>query len=581
MKLPLSYIALFGGLLFFWSQPASGQDPRDSVQSRIRSIEIRINEVFEGDDIGAFYRTVNQLKISTRESVVQQELLFKPGDVYDRFVIEESERNLRSLPFLRRASIVSKIEGDVVDVIVSVQDTWTLFPEIGFSIGGGSKSQKRSVGLSEGNLLGFGKRLEFQYADDEGREKISGVWDDERLFGTKQRLLLAHFERSDGRRSVGLYGRPFRSLVEKNAWQNYVDVSDTVGRLFSGGDERFIFRQRHQEIDANYTFAVGNPEERIDRITVGYEYLKDDFLEADANDFEDIDLDPESVSRDPALLADDRKFSGPYISFTRIHPDFVSSNYIDRFDRVEDFNLGAVTSAKLGFAAEALDSQEDTFFFLFNRAGGWTIDKTSFLRAEIGVSTRFDSDSLENSLIRNDIRYYNVLGPSYIGDTYIGRHTIAGAVQIDYGDDLDRDREFLLGAAQGLRGYEDRTFTGDKRVVLNLEDRFHLLDDVFRLVSLGGAVFLDVGGTTSGHFGRIISHELHGDIGLGLRIAFPRSAGSAVLRVDLAFPLRDGPDGSDRWEPRLVATLGQVFSASLRSERVGVERANVSVGLNR
>ena len=51
--------------------------------------------------------------------------------------------------------------------------------------------------------------------------------------------------------------------------------------------------------------------------------------------------------------------------------------------------------------------------------------------------------------------------------------------------------------------------------------------------------------------------------------------------MDLAFPFRDGPDGTDDWEPRLLVSAGQIFGARLRSESLGPEKANVSVGVER
>jgi hypothetical protein len=101
------------------------------------------------------------------------------------------------------------------------------------------------------------------------------------------------------------------------------------------------------------------------------------------------------------------------------------------------------------------------------------------------------------------------------------------------------------------------------------------------LVSLGTAVFLDVGGATRGTLGSILQDELYGDAGVGLRIGFPRASGSGIIRIDLAVPMRDGPDGSQAFEPRIIASAGQLFSARLRSEQVGAENASVGIGFDR
>ena len=127
-----------------------------------------------------------------------------------------------------------------------------------------------------------------------------------------------------------------------------------MGKLFEGGDERFIYRQERHSAAAGYTIARGDPEVRLHRYTIGYDYTKDDFSEADDDDFEDIGIDPDSVSRDPVLLAEDRTFSGPFASFQQIHPDYLSINFVDRFERVEDFNLGNELNLRAHIAPDSL-----------------------------------------------------------------------------------------------------------------------------------------------------------------------------------------------------------------------------------
>ena len=144
--------------------------------------------------------------------------------------------------------------------------------------------------------------------------------------------------------------------------------------------------------------------------------------------------------------------------------------------------------------------------------------------------------------------------------------------------DRDRNREFLLGADNFLRGYEARTFSGDKRFVLNLEDRIHLYDDVWQLLSVGGVIFADIGAASFSSTEDILQDELFSDIGFGLRLGFPRSSGSRVVRMDVAFPLRDGPDGTERYDPRFLVSVSQVFDSFLRGEIASSRRSTIDTG---
>lgn len=530
----------------------------------IRNITIEVSDIFDEADLQLPYRLVNQLKISTKTKVVQRELLFKEGDVYDEFVVKESARNLRSLPFFREVTITPHVRGQFVDIEVRVQDTWTLFPFFGVSTGGGVNRQ--TVGISEGNLLGYGKKLEFQVSEEESRQKIEGLYDDLRFLGTYQRLTLGHFQREDGDRSVLYYGRPFLSLKDRNSWQTSVDTFDLAGRLYDAGEERYVYRQDRQQFGASYIIARGDVEKSINRYGFGYDYLSDDFSQATAKDFKDLGVTQTPMNSDPNMLADDRTFSGPTFSYLQVEPDFISLNYIDRFERVEDFNLGSSSFAKLQIAPEVLDSTRNTIITQLNQSDGLRFSSTSFLRAEASAQARADSHELSNFILQGRLKYYNALGAKYLSSIYIGNHTLAASFDLVSAEKMDRDYELLLGAGTGLRGYEIRAFSGQHRAVLNLEDRFHITENIFKLFSVGGAVFFDAGGISNNGIGDAITDGLYSDIGIGLRIGLPRSAGTTVLRLDLALPLREGRDGSNAFEPRFLITAGQAFSAGIFSD---------------
>lgn len=546
----------------------------------IRSLTIIVHDVFEGDNLDGFYRGVNSLKVNTRERVIKRELLFKEGDKWEDFRISESERRLRELRYIRNVSIQAKPDGDVVDVEVHVQDTWTLIPLFAASTGTGKS--RTMVGLKESNIVGQGKRFEVSYEESESREILGTVYEDNRFLGSRMRLQGAVLERSDGDEYFLYFGQPAWTLVDRQAWYVNLNTSDTVGRLFQNGTEDYIYRQEHDELDLRYMLlSRGNPEKKLRRFWLGYDWLQDTFDQADAQDYQDLDLDPAEVSNDPSRLPSDRRYTGPFFSYEYIEPDFISMNYIDRFDRIEDYNLGLYHDIRATIAPSSLGSEKDAALFSLNQGRGWRFSPTSFLRGEFGLANRLESDGFVNGLARVEARYYNVLGNVELGDIFLGRHTLASSFSLDYGSDLDRDRQLSLGADNGLRGYKARAFNGDKRFLLNLEDRIHLADDVYRLISVGAATFLDVGGASTADLGELITEDLYEDVGVGLRFAFPRSSGGQVIRLDMAFPLRSAADGSNSFEVRLLFATGQIFSSRLRTETSGPEKANVEIGVDR
>jgi outer membrane protein assembly factor BamA len=545
----------------------------------IGDISIEIVPIFEDSSLGMPYSTANSLKFDTKESTIRQELAFHPGDTFNAFAVSETLRRLRALRYLRHASILPTERGEFVDVKIIVQDTWTLIPQVSVSSGAGNGSQ--SVGFAESNLFGLGKRAEISLTQDEKREILETVYEDPRFMGGDTRLVGGYFHRSDGREAVFYYGLPFRTLVDPLSWHIAINDDDSVGRLFEDADESYIYRRKSIDVLPRYKISTQNNESEVRRYTFGFDFQESRFYQATLNDYDDLDLDPAQVSNDPRLLPQDRRFVGPNFGFEFIEPDFISMNYIDRFERVEDYNLGTEHDVAFTIAPESFGSDYDALLFSFNRSQGHSFDPDSFIRGEIGIGGRVESEGLVNNIARAEVKYYNILGELKLLGMNLGRHTLATNFSTEYGHELDGDRQLSLGADNGLRGFDARTFNGDKRVLANIEDRIHLADNVYDLVSLGLAGFIDVGGATYDNYGSLFQENLNADFGVGLRFAFPRSSGGRVLRVDIAAPFNDGPDGSSDYQFRVVLDGGQIFSSRLRSESEGAEAANVSVGFER
>lgn len=601
---PLWATPVDGGSLTAASQSAQTTMPKGRLgaaqagllpsKKYIRSIKIKIGDIFD-DNSGLLYGVADSLKVSTKESVIRTELLFKEGDVFDPYLVRQTARNLRLQRFLRDIRVIPTFDGDAVDIVVSARDTWTLIPYLSYSSGTGQNN--RGIGITEGNFDGGATRVDTRYQESASRKTYAVAVTDPQFLGTRKNFTAGYADRSDGNVYQAGIGLPFRHLLQRDAWSVQFSKQNTIGRLFDDGEEKYIFRQHLDDFQALYTFAGsgGHPATEDDpytgifkgqtvlsqRYSVGWAYQSASFYQADAQDYKDLDLDPNTVSNDPNDLANNRRFSGMMLQYQNIQPEFISMNYIDRFDRVEDYNLGDESLVNVLASPRRLGSLENSLLMNANRSAGWRFSERSFLRGEVGGASRLDRNQLDNTLLRAEAKYYSVIGDYFAGDRFLGRHTLASQFFMDVGEDLDRDRQLLLGADNSLRGYEINTFEGDKRMALTLEERAHVADDVFQLVSVGTAFFVDVGGATRDNLYSIVSNDLYGDVGFGLRFCFPRASGGGIVRMDIAFPLRDGPDGSNAWEPRVVFAAGQLFGARLRSEIVGAENASSGVGFDR
>ncbi len=117
------------------------------------------------EDIG------NKLTVNTRESNIASLILFKAGDRLDPLRIKESERLLRRQEYIRDARIIvpsnAKIKNDSVDIIIIVQDRWSINASVGVS------TTSTEFKVSESNLMGTGARVIQGGRYDFARNKFS------------------------------------------------------------------------------------------------------------------------------------------------------------------------------------------------------------------------------------------------------------------------------------------------------------------------------------------------------------------------------------------------------------------------
>jgi len=125
----------------------------------------------------------NHLHSNTRVSTVNNYLLFKKGEEYNAQKLYESERLLRTMPFVNRVNISvsdSTSTKDSIDVVVKVLDSWSLKPRFSYS------GSKIGLGVTEENFLGLGHEADFLYRNDskEKQDYMYGSYTAYNLFGS-------------------------------------------------------------------------------------------------------------------------------------------------------------------------------------------------------------------------------------------------------------------------------------------------------------------------------------------------------------------------------------------------------------
>ncbi len=176
---------------------------------------------------------LNWFHVKTRDVVVRQEILQRPGQAYKRELIDESERNLRALFILGVVRIVACQHRDPTKVIVLVvtKDLWSLRLNMIYEQTG-SLVQVLDFTPTEENFLGRNKRvsahLRLAQLDLDGfvlrdHLAVGQRYFDQRLLGSRLRVLQVFDVIIDGKVPAGGFiGDPADEGARRGAaaWKN-------------------------------------------------------------------------------------------------------------------------------------------------------------------------------------------------------------------------------------------------------------------------------------------------------------------------------------------------------------------------
>ncbi len=493
-------------------------------QARIGNIVVQVDDVFEGERLAAPYRAANALHINTRATAIEAQLLFRRGDLFDRRVLDESERLLRSQRYLNAATIevtTYDVATNTVDVAVRVHDVWTLSPGFSFGRKGGANATR--IELEENNLLGFGKRIELWHSQDVDRTSLRLRYLDPNIWGSRWRLSSAYASSSDGGEKTFDLARPFYSLDAK--WSVGLIASDATASIprYKLGEPVEQFDMRKRILDLRGGLSEGLRDGWVRRYLAGVHYESREF-----SPFEN----------QAATLPADRIRGYPWLGVEWLEDNYFEARNLNQIGRTEDVHLGLAARLEAGYTLQALDSTQSAVVFAGNVSHGSTFGSQQYLFNELSLIGRLEAGKLRNASFEATSRYHL-------------RHNefsaLFASASIALTRELDSEYQLTLGGDNGLRGYPLRYQSGTGYTLVTLEERFYTRLQPFKLFDLGAAVFFDAGKTWGNDpFGAAPMGWLK-DVGLGFRLGNARSALGNVLHLDLAFPL-DGPQNISRMQ---------------------------------
>jgi hypothetical protein len=506
-----------------------GQDgPRDTTAPVVRAIHITRHNIFTAGEARSFLpRLVNRFHVTTREGVVERELLFRVGEVLDSLALDESARNLRRLGVFHSVRIDTARSRDGIDVYVTTRDGWSTKPEFALRSTGGQVAWRASV--VEENLLGTASRVLFGYTRDPDRSALLMGFRQPRLVANRVGLSGFLEDRSDGTILSATLFQPFHTLRDQHAWSIGLDTRDErVLRYYEGEPlPRDTLDRQFDAVSAGYarTFTVSS---RVyHRMGLTGAVWRDDFVR-------------QGTPLPSARLA---------LGAVGLNWEWRRARYlvIRGLSGAKEQDVDVSTRVWAGlYATPTLFGWDSggVGAVVSLRTGG-VVRRGMFGYLDVNGGGRFAGGGVDSASIQ--VAGTAIWSPR---DGHVGVvHAWAGWLRNPRPGD-----EFDLGLGLGPRGFRLHAFTGDRAYFATAEYRFLVLRDWFKLLDLGLAAFVDHGGAWYSGSRR----RTGWDGGIGIRLGPSRSTDLELTRIDV---VRRGR--TDVEPPGWVIVIGRGLAFSL------------------
>ncbi len=478
----------------------------------IDSIIIENRNIFSTDSAAYnhwFFKLANRFHIKTRRFVVARELLQERGDIFSRELADETERNLRAMPYLwdARVSFYPDDKGRGI-LKVSTSDRWTLAGGPSFSRTNGENIIE--LRAEESNLLGLGQYVLFDYFHRQKEpDYFLLTYLERRLLGTRNQFNISvNTDPEIGQRDFSLL-RPLYSLNSKFGYTllysrvkrrtDYYSTSDKIAQNQVGGEVYEIgsiyrWGELHTKVFTGLTFQ--------------YRHLN-------YSDFKGLGV----------IFPTDSNYNCIFLQFGLQNIQYSKATRINYFSQIEDIPL--VTGGQL-IGGWYYDNSWDKLYLSMSFSFNYSLNYSNhFFFLEFDRKYWYEGNIDFRNQSNISIKYYeNRLS------------WLTPMLFAAYQEDFSRSQLYFLrlGENLGVRGYPKNYTSGEKLFRANGELRFF---PGIRILSIdiGAVQFVDVG-ETMGRGESFSKNKLLWSVGGGIRIGTGKISHHNIIRMDMAYAVK-------------------------------------------
>ncbi len=520
---------------------------------RVRRIIVANQQVFgPGDGV---LQWLNVFHWTSKEDVVEREIVLRPGARWDDRLADESLRRLRDPIFTTLAAIVA-VEtdaADAVDLLVVTRDVWSLRMNTQYEIQERTLT-RLSFAFSENNVFGRRKLLALSFRLDQGAYTLGPLFIDKNMFGrhidvraTGGPVFNRQTRELEGSQSSIDVARPLWNLDRE--WGVGLDFSHRflIERSFLGTvlrtydapetpvDDMLPWRYQQRRIGVAAAVVRGFGHRVEHRLRGGYELVSQ--RPSLLADFPPDPLLAQSFIEN--VLPRSERTSALFAGYSLFEPRYRNFQNVGTYDLAEDVQLGAEAETRVTTGLELIGSESD--FVRLSAAAGYTgtFGGDGLWRARVSATTRLEGGEANDNIVDGRLRF---VSPSF----ELGRLVTQVRAAALWRD--TQNQFYTVGGDDGLRGFAIGEFSGDRLLTWQTDLRSPPLPIWFTRV--GVVAFYDVGGAAAS----FAALPLHHDVGVGVRSLVPQ-LDRGVYRFDFAVAL----DGDRRGQVRFIGGFDQAF----------------------
>lgn len=421
---------------------------------RIKTINIKKLDVF-GTSLNDTSRysdqwlvnVANSIHINTRSHIIRRNIFFEEGGVIDPDDLRDSERFLRSLPYIKDARIIviEEEESDMVEVLIIVKDVWSLSVEFDYS-----DLQNFDLALIDNNILGLGHELRNEILYDDRDTPKVGYSGRYRINNIGRSFITAQVEYASSDPLDLMAFKAERQFIRPEIkWAGGVSIGGELREQFLAfPDTTYIFDvgQEYQEYWLGHSVAIKEEQDaRVNLIFSGlYSY----------NDF----------YRRPLATADtNQNFLDRHLimtSFGITQRAYEKGALIAAFGRTEDIPIGY--TAKILIGREINELYDRNYWGAKIEAGYF--NRLGYFRPVIEIGGFLRGPKWEQAQVHFETNYFSNL-------YRFNRFHFRQFLEIGFTTGINRfTNEYVqINNEDGVRGFRDEFVRGTSKFNFRLE----------------------------------------------------------------------------------------------------------------